>query len=235
MADSKITDLATTTAVTSTDLLVMVDRDDTTMASTGTDKKVQAGQLAVSIQPFMTFSSGFIPTWRTSLAAGDLIASGGLNPSNLGFNNPTADRLYLALMYVPYTVSIDQITHGQAGGDTWRLGIYRPDGTRGLPSTLHLDAGAFSGGGSGDVSVSVSATLDAGWWWCGGIHSSSGAGSSVTLAVGNSYPISVTGSFVGNVNNYLTANQSYGALPSPCPAMTGASGTAAPQLVCRVA
>lgn len=58
MADTKITDLtAITSGVASTDVTVLVDVSDTTMAASGTDKKITVGNLATAI-----ISAGSIAT-----------------------------------------------------------------------------------------------------------------------------------------------------------------------------
>jgi hypothetical protein len=46
---TKITDLTELTESASNDLLVIVDKDDTTMGDSGTDKKIQAGNLIKSL------------------------------------------------------------------------------------------------------------------------------------------------------------------------------------------
>lgn len=58
MADQRITELATQTgaAVDTADPLVIVDLSDTSMAPTGTDKKITAGQLALAVQSLLNLA-----------------------------------------------------------------------------------------------------------------------------------------------------------------------------------
>lgn len=60
MSDAKITDLGAMPAVSSTDVLVMVDVSDNTMAASGTDKKITAGATAVALAPLETHTASQI-------------------------------------------------------------------------------------------------------------------------------------------------------------------------------
>lgn len=51
MADTKISDLTALTTAATGDLLVIVDISDTTMAASGTDKQITAGELLISGLP----------------------------------------------------------------------------------------------------------------------------------------------------------------------------------------
>ena len=60
-ADNKITALATGTVLHSDDWLVYVDVHDTSMASTGTDKKLSPAVLTAGLVPFVASgSSSFV-------------------------------------------------------------------------------------------------------------------------------------------------------------------------------
>lgn len=77
MADSKISDLTALTTAATGDLLVIVDISDTTMAASGTDKQITAGELLISGLPgaFTTLEASGLST-LTGVNATNVDASG---------------------------------------------------------------------------------------------------------------------------------------------------------------
>ena len=77
MADSKISDLTALTTAATGDLLVIVDISDTTMAASGTDKQITAGELLISGLPgaFTTLEASGMST-LTGVTATNVDASG---------------------------------------------------------------------------------------------------------------------------------------------------------------
>lgn len=80
----------------------------------------------------------------------------------------TAGTLSATPKFVPSTVSIDRLgmevsTAGDAGSKV-RLGIYADDGTL-RPGALVLDAGTINGDSNTRQDITVSATLQRGWYW----------------------------------------------------------------------
>ena len=80
MADTKITGLTALTTADTGDLLVIVDISDTSMAASGTDKKITAGELLVSGLPgdFNTLTVTGVSTLGATDTT-DLTASGTLD------------------------------------------------------------------------------------------------------------------------------------------------------------
>ena len=74
MTGTEISGLAAITSIQSGDLLVVVDVNDTTMAPTGTDKKLQMGQLYGNTAPWQ-----FTPENYGALGNGKIIADGVVN------------------------------------------------------------------------------------------------------------------------------------------------------------
>lgn len=77
MADTKISDLTALTTAATGDLLVIVDISDTTMAASGTDKQITAGNLLISGLPgeFSTLEASGVST-LAAVNATDVDASG---------------------------------------------------------------------------------------------------------------------------------------------------------------
>lgn len=77
MADTKISDLTALTTAATGDLLVIVDISDTTMAASGTDKQITAGELLISGLPgeFSTLEASGVST-LADVNATDVNASG---------------------------------------------------------------------------------------------------------------------------------------------------------------
>jgi len=80
MADSKISDLTALTTAATGDLLLIMDISDTTMAASGTDKQITAGELLISGLPgaFTTLEASGLTT-LTGVTATNVDASGTLD------------------------------------------------------------------------------------------------------------------------------------------------------------
>lgn len=112
------------------------------------------------------------------------------------------------------------------------FGVYKADGTGGIPSTLVTGTDvtvATVGVAIADATFSSAVTLDPGWYYIAVLSSASG----LTFTGGSSGGVTAMTNGVGTIaasaagqNIRLGGSQAYGALPGTAPAMTYTEGTA---------
>lgn len=139
---------------------------------------------------------------------------------------PTTGTLYAVPFYVPAQTTFVKImvsvTSATAGSHI-ELGIYANSG--GQPAALILDAGQIDSSSTGDKSITISQTLDAGWYW---LAMSPSATVTVRGATAGSNPTWFFGQTVITGNqNQITGSWTYstGALPNPFPTVSYGSST----------
>jgi hypothetical protein len=99
-----------------------------------------------------------------------------------------ADRVLAHWMELPAGTIDEMALHilSNVASSTYRLGIYLPDDTDGLPGTLVVaHAGTLSGASTGEQSAAVSQAIDAGGYW-GVVQTGSTAGAT-SRTIANSY------------------------------------------------
>lgn len=156
MADTKISDLSALTAPVNSDLAVLVDVSDTTMAASGTDKKILLADLFGAIMPLSIIpSTGEYLVWPMGQHATGL--------------DSTVGNMYYMPLWVPKALTADRIavkveTSGSAGA-VLRLGIYAASPTTRKPDSLVLDAGTVDATSTGQKEITISQALTAGLYW----------------------------------------------------------------------
>lgn len=112
---------------------------------------------------------------------------------------------------------------------TIRLGIYADN--KGVPGSLVLDAGTASFATTGQKDVSISQSLNAGWYWLAFLTDSTATGvvrgiSFIASPTDSSMFVDTPMGLVDNATstpyNHMTGTQAYGAMPSSLPALTAA-------------
>jgi hypothetical protein len=85
-----------------------------------------------------------------------------------GTNSWNASRTHYNLIWIPRRMSFDRIgfTQNTAGlTHNVRIGLYNSSLTTGLPSTVKFDAGEITLNGAGTYTVTISQTVEAGFYW----------------------------------------------------------------------
>lgn len=165
MADTKISALTDiSTSLADADLFVAVDVSDTSMAASGTDKKLTASNLKAyvgGIYPHM----GSGRYWGTP------------NANALASFAFSTGELYFTPLWVPVAMTVDRISinvqSGIASG-TVRLGIYSSN-ANGVPASLLLDAGTVATTSSGVKEATISQALTPGIYWLAAVSQTAGA------------------------------------------------------------
>ena len=89
--------------------------------------------------------------------------------SSNGMANPTANRMFLLPMFVSKTLTATNLqvyTNTVTTSGSVRLGIYDTNYTTGEPGSLVVDGGTVAYSANNAVySVTISASLTAGWYW----------------------------------------------------------------------
>ena len=130
-------------------------------------------------------------------------------------------EMYLHPVYVPVqprtfdriTIRID--TAGGAGAKS-RLGIYRD--VNGSPGALELDAGTVDTDSTGTKAITISKTLNPGWWWLAHLLELGAAADPAFVSSSTFIPLFGWDSAYANRNDSIAAtNVAAGSLPDPCP------------------
>lgn len=154
MADTKISDLTALAgaSIASSDELVIVDKSDTTMAASGTDKKTTATDIATAIGSLLSLASTYQPldSDLTALAA----AGNSATLANVTAAYTTAEATKLG--YVSITQAVDL--------DTIETRVNALDAAVVLKGSWDASAGSFPGSGSAQAGdsyiVSTGGTVD---------------------------------------------------------------------------
>lgn len=216
MADTKVSALTELTSLAEADEFVVVDKSDTTMAATGTNKRVTRANLGFLGRKFRT---------------GDYY-----NPDAYG--NDTTVTLDLDLLRaVPFSVgeqqTFDRIgleVTGAVASTTIRLGIYASN-ANGLPGALVLSAGSVDASTTGAKEITISQALDPGLYWV------------ACVPQGGQPTVRATDGRTPYIPYVAIANQNYaamgqgsvsGALPDPYSSSAG-STNGCPKIMMRAA
>jgi hypothetical protein len=160
MVDTRISALAALTGVNlaTVDEFVFVDKSDTTMAASGTDKRMTAREVMNGLAQLSAFA-------RPSKTGTYLQSAGGPNSSaQMG-----GDVLGFAPFIIPRACGFDRIgirvnTAGTAGS-VIRLGLYATD-MSGWPNGAPLVETTVAGTATGFIEATIStATFDAGFYY----------------------------------------------------------------------
>lgn len=205
MADTKISALTDiSTSLADADLFVAVDVSDTSMAASGTDKKLTAANLKAYV-------GGIYPHMGTGRYWGTPNTN-----ALLSFAFSTGE-MYFTPLWVPVAMTVDRISinvqSGIASG-THRLGIYSSN-SNGVPSSLVLDAGTVATTASGVKEITISQALTPGVYWLAAVAQTAAATVYYHPTANNGvmYPFSTTNGAFDNKVAYKQSSVT-GALPS---------------------
>lgn len=165
MADKRITELAELAGANLVpgDQFVVVDVSDTSMAASGTDKRVSHASVVGVRMRAPRFISG---AWYGLLGRSE--TAGGSIDINQFRASP---------FYVPVTATFDRIGINVFGaadaGVVARLGIYSDNGTG--PHSLVVDAGTVAMDSTGRKEATISQELTPGIYWLGAASQNAGS------------------------------------------------------------
>jgi hypothetical protein len=217
MADSKISDLTALTGANSAagDLFTLVDVSDTTMAASGTNKKITRDELRLAVgQPttavhYVFVSGSYYGPVYSGAPAGKTLGNGDVGASVIDIGaTQTFDRI---------AVNVTTATASQ----TARLGIYTA-GTNGLPSVLVLDAGTVACDTTGFKEATISQSLSPGRYWLVCAKQGGGGAVGFSCAYHRAAGIGATSTnIVASANGGASGSSVTGALPDPAGTYVG--------------
>lgn len=214
----KITDYGSLTGANaaSDDLIEIVDVSDTTLAATGTNKKITQAELAIALETIAGWKGGAstlaarlgVISNFASPNAGGIISNGYYDNAFQGTASSTlagaAGRIDLAPYYtsVPWTTNqIGAAVSSAVGGSTFKILIYSTD-ANGWPDARLYEGAAITSASTGYQSNADAFAFSAGvQYWIGTWHSSTATLRTINVSSAVNLGLGTSGS---NATSYMT-------------------------------
>ena len=165
----KISELVAFTAAATSDLIEAVDVSDTSMAATGTNKKMTLADLGTTVVLPKFWDSQAPPVGQYI----NMAYQGATNTGTLGTTTANARCGQFTPIPVPVTMSFDMVsqyvsTPATDAGSVFRLALYTADASYGGPADLVQEFGtidATTAAGLRTIVISPALTLPPGLYW----------------------------------------------------------------------